>query len=120
MLVRRVRRADHSAADQSLTTPRASGAATSLQESRTHLNWVRLPWRDAWESLIGAVGRVLVLQRDAGGLIVGAGEGGFGAGQGLCLGFPAFPAWRRARGSGLGRQLIGGPDRLYRDDLELG
>jgi len=27
------------------------------------MKWVRLPWRDVWESLIGAVGRVLVLQR---------------------------------------------------------
>jgi hypothetical protein len=28
---------------------------------------VRLPWRDAWEPLIGVVGRVLVLQRSARG-----------------------------------------------------
>ena len=31
------------------------------------MNRVRLPWRGAWESLIGVVGRVLVLQRSARG-----------------------------------------------------
>jgi hypothetical protein len=39
---------------------------------------------------------------------------------GLCLSFPALPAWRRVRGSGLGRQPVGGLDRLWRDDLEFG
>ena len=29
------------------------------------INRVRLPWRDVWESLIGVVGGVLVLQRSA-------------------------------------------------------
>src|ERR1035437_2757937 len=61
------------------------------------MTWVRLPWRDVWESLIGVVGGVLVLQRSARGLIVGAGGRGFRAGAGLWLGFPALPAWRLLR-----------------------
>lgn len=79
----------------------------------THvLNGVRLPWRVLGGSLIGARGQgvgapaVMLARRSW------AGGRGFGAGPGLCLGFPAFPAWCRVRGSGLGRQLIGGLDRL--------
>jgi len=41
------------------------GTAQSRNRQRAksrYLSWVRLPWRDVWESLIGTVSRVLVLQ----------------------------------------------------------
>jgi site-specific recombinase XerD len=37
--------------------------AAMLGHKSLDMTWVRLPWRDVWESLIGVVGGVLVLQR---------------------------------------------------------